>query len=196
MLDQELPGRILRLFETIHPLDRIARAGYVLRGVPHPENVSAHSHFVSVLVMIVCDACPDEYDKAKALTMAIIHDLCEAVIMDIPMPAADAHFAEAKRDAEQAVTEDLFTGYPAHYAEWHAELNAAESPEARLVRAADKAQMMIKIHMYEKEGAGRLHEFWGNPKNFNAYGIAPIDALFDRLCEHAGVERPKGPPAT
>ena len=34
--------RVLRLFDTVHPLDRIPRAGYVLRGVPEPESVAAH----------------------------------------------------------------------------------------------------------------------------------------------------------
>ena len=31
--------QVIDLFETVHPLDRVPRAGYVLRGVPEPESV-------------------------------------------------------------------------------------------------------------------------------------------------------------
>ena len=45
-------ARVLRLFEEMHPLDRIARAGYVLRGVADPETVASHSHFVAVMTLL------------------------------------------------------------------------------------------------------------------------------------------------
>ena len=105
--------RVLRLFEGIHPLDRIARAGYVLRGVTEPESVAAHSHFVSVMTLLFVHEYPDRFDGVKALTIALVHDLCEARLMDIPMPAADAHFRDVKDDAERAVTRDLFDGFAA-----------------------------------------------------------------------------------
>jgi len=186
-----LSHRILKLFETIHPMDRIARAGYVLRGVAEPENVSAHSHFVALMVLLFCEEYPDEFNTEKALIMALIHDLPEAVMMDIPMPSGDRFFKEIKRTAEQAIMEDLFDPISARYAALNAELLEGESPEARLVLACDKAQMMVKIHMYQQEGVGRLREFWANPKNFEDYGIAPVSELFDALCRQAGVERPK-----
>jgi hypothetical protein len=34
---QDFEQHVIKLFETIHPLDRIARAGFVVRGVAHPE---------------------------------------------------------------------------------------------------------------------------------------------------------------
>ena len=182
--------RVIRLLEDIHPLDRIPRAGYVLRGVPEPETVAAHSHFVSLLALLVCDAYPDDFDRHKALTMAIMHDLAEARLMDIPMPAGDAYLKEAKQEAEQAVFDDLLAGFPAHYAEYHRELLDAASPEARLIRGLDKAQMMIKILMYQKEGRGRLAEFWNNPRNFADFGLDPVARLFDAICAQAGKKRP------
>ncbi|MCP4644856.1 MAG: HD domain-containing protein, partial [bacterium] len=158
-------ARLIELFERIHPLDRIARAGYVLRGVTEPESVAAHSHFVALMTLLVADAYPDMFDKAKALTMALIHDLPEADLMDIPMPAGDAHLKEAKGAAEQAIAEELFAAIPGEYATLHRELLEAASPEARLVRGIDKAQMMVKVVMYEREHRGHLEEFWENPRN-------------------------------
>lgn len=181
---------VVALFETIHPLDRVARAGYVLRGVPSPESVAAHSHFVALLTLLVCDAYPDEFDRDRALSMALTHDLCEAVTMDIPMPAADAHLRAMKDEAEQAVTEKLFEGFDSKYGEHHQDFLDAGTKEARLVRGLDKVQMMLKIVTYQKEGVGRLEEFWANPKNFNDYGIPQVSRLFDALCAHAGKPRP------
>ena len=183
--------RVLDLFEAIHPLDRIARAGYVLRGVTEPESVAAHSHFVALLAMLLLDARPELGDREKTLAMALLHDLPEAQLMDIPMPAADAHLKDAKTDAELAIARDLFGGFPERYMLWLEELAAASSPEARLVRGLDKLQMMIKILMYQREQRGRLDEFWANPRNFEDFGVEPVSRLFDALCRRAGRDRPR-----
>jgi 5'-deoxynucleotidase YfbR-like HD superfamily hydrolase len=60
--------RVISLFEQIHPLDRIARAGYVLRGVCEPESVAAHSHFVALMTLLFVDRYPDQFDRERALT--------------------------------------------------------------------------------------------------------------------------------
>jgi putative hydrolase of HD superfamily len=184
-------SRVLALFETIHPLDRVGRAGYILRGVAEPESVSAHSHFVALLTLLFCDEFPGELDSTKALAMALIHDLPESKLMDIPMPACDAHLGAAKEEAEQAIMEELLDGFATKYGAWHRELLDAQSPEAKLVRGLDKAQMMIKVWMYEREGRGRTAEFWQNPRNFQDYGYAPVSRLFDTICEAAGKTRPR-----
>ena len=60
-------ARVIKLFELIHPLDRVPRAGYLLRGVPEPESVAAHTHFVSLLALLVLDEYPDLFDRDKTL---------------------------------------------------------------------------------------------------------------------------------
>jgi len=183
--------RALDLFETIHPLDRVNRAGYVMRGVTEPESVAAHSHFVSLLTLLFVEEFPDRFDGKKALTIALTHDLCEAELMDIPMPVADAHLREAKDKAEQAITERLFSGFDKKFSQYHQEFLEASSPEACLVRGLDKAQMMMKIVMYQREGRGRLEAFWSNPKNFEDFGVGEVSELFEAICEDAGRARPR-----
>jgi putative hydrolase of HD superfamily len=182
--------RLIAFFETIHPLDRIARAGYVVRGVAHPESVAAHSHFVSLLTLLFLEEFPGRFESEKALTMALIHDLSEAKLMDIPMPYADAYLKEAKDEAEQAVMEELFAGFSPKFAQYHREMIEASSPEARLVRGLDKVQLLLKVLFYERERSGYLEEFWNGADNFRDYGIAPVSAMFDAICAHAGRTRP------
>ena len=187
---QPFQRRTLDVFETIHPLDRVDRAGYVMRAVSEPESVAAHSHFVSLLTLLFLEEYPERFDGMKALTIALTHDLCEAELMDIPMPVADSHLREAKDEAELAITERLFTGFDDKFARYFQEFLEASSLEARLVRGLDKAQMMMKILMYEREGRGRLEAFWNNPKNFADFGVGEVSDLFNAICEEAGRSRP------
>ena len=90
-------GRVATLFEAIHPLDRVPRSGYLLRGVADPETVASHSHFLALLALLFVEEYPDEFDRGRALAMALIHDLPEARLMDIPMPYADAYLSQAKQ---------------------------------------------------------------------------------------------------
>lgn len=186
-------SHLIRLFETIHPLDRIARAGYVLRGVAEPESVAAHSHFVSVMTLLFVKEYPDLFDAERALTIALVHDLSESQLMDIPMPAADAYLREAKDAAEQKIAETLFEGLTGDFASAHQEFTEGLTAEARLVRGIDKAQMMVKIMMYEREGRGRLAPFWLNPKNFADFDLPCLSKLFDAICEMAGHAKPTKP---
>ncbi len=181
---------VIRIFEIIHPLDRIPRAGYLLRGVPEPESVAAHSHFMSLLALFFAETFPGTYDVKKLLAMALVHDLAEARIMDIPMPYADAYLSDAKSQAEQAITESILGRLAPKLSAYHAEFITAESQEARLLRGLDKAQMMIKVLCYEREHRGHLEEFWLNPKNFNDYGISEVATLFDEICKCASRNKP------
>jgi len=187
---QDFAEHVVRLFEEIHPLDRVPRAGYVLRGVAEPESVAAHSHAVALMALLFAEAYPERFDRAKLLAMALVHDLAEAKLMDIPLPASTPELRTAKDAAEQAIVDRLLAGFPARLGEWHRELCAGESAEAKLVKGLDKAQMMVRVLMYGREGRGRLDDFWENPGNFSDYGIEPLSAVFDAICARAGRPRP------
>lgn len=182
--------RIVRLFEAIHPLDRVPRSGYLLRGVTEPESVAAHSHFLALMALFVVEEHPDRFDARKVLGMALIHDLAEARLMDIPNPACGEDLKAAKERAERVILASMLDGFPSHLIAWRDELEAGESPEARLIRGLDKAQMMVRVMMYAREGRGRLDDFWNNPASFEDYGIEPVRAIFDAVCRHAGRNRP------
>jgi putative hydrolases of HD superfamily len=181
---------IVATLARLHPLDRIPRAGWLLRGVTEPESVASHCHAVALLARLVCDAWPGEFDAERAMSIALVHDCAEVATMDIPMPAGDDAFRAAKSRTEQAVAASLFGGLPGRSADLFAEFEAAETPEARLVRGLDKVQMMIRAACYEREGRGNLEDFWINQKNFADYGLEPVRLLFAEVARIAGRRLP------
>jgi putative hydrolase of HD superfamily len=182
---------IVQTLARLHPLARVPRAGWLLRGVTEAESVSSHCHAVALLTQLACDAWPGCFDAGRAVAMALVHDCAEVVTMDIPMPAGDAAFREAKSRTEKAAIASLFDGLPSHAAELFEEFERAESPEARLVRGLDKVQMMIRATCYEREGRGALEDFWANGRNFEDYGIDAVRVLFAEVARFAGRRLPR-----
>jgi putative hydrolase of HD superfamily len=181
---------VIRLMLDLHPLDRIPRAGFLLRGVAEPESVAAHSFFLALLVCLVAPRCNPPLDVLKAARMALIHDLPECRTMDVPLTVTDPAFRAAKAGAETALFGGLFAGQTGDWDGLFAEFQGGESPEARLVKGLDKVQMMIKVMGYEGEGRGRLGEFWENAENFLDYGDPLVKSMFDEIFGMAGKNRP------
>jgi putative hydrolase of HD superfamily len=126
--------------------------------------------------------------------MALVHDCAEVATMDIPMPAGDAGFREAKSRTERAIVDAIFAGLPSRAGELFQEFERAETPEARLVRGLDKVQMMIHAACYRRESRGNLDEFWAHAWNFQDYGIEPVRELFREVARFAGRRLPRSGP--
>lgn len=179
---------LLDLALELQSLDRLPRAGYVLRGVADPESVTEHSWHVLFLVWALGRLVP-EVDVARAVEIALVHDLAELRVGDLPRTAARYFPAGAKAAAETAAMAEILAPLPAEARQLYAEYQAAETPEARLVKACDKLQLMLKVAAYERWGAGGLGEFWDNPDNFPDGGFAPVAELFAALRSRRDAER-------
>jgi putative hydrolase of HD superfamily len=173
---------LLDLLLELQVLDRVPRTGFVLRGVTDPESVTEHSWHVLFLVWSLGARIPG-IDIARAVEIALVHDLAEIRIGDLPRTSAHYFPAGAKKAAEAAAMADVLAPLPARAQELFAEYLAAATPEARLVKACDKLQMMIKVTVYERWGEGSLAEFWDNPDNFPDLGFAPVAEIFAELRE-------------
>lgn len=171
---------LLDLLLEVQNLDRVPRSGYALRGVPAGESVSEHCWHVVFLVWALGREI-DGLDTGRAVEIAIVHDLAEMRVGDLPR-TANRYFPEgAKKEAERSAMADILAPLPASSRQLYDEYQAAETPEARLVKACDKLQLMLKVAVYEEWGAEGLKEFWNNPENFPDGGFAPVRELFDEL---------------
>jgi putative hydrolase of HD superfamily len=171
---------LLDLALELETLDRVPRSGYLMRGVPDGESVAEHSFHLALLVRMLAAREP-AVDAGRAVELALVHDLAEVRIGDLPRTALDYLPAEAKHAAERRAAADLLDSAAPALASAHAEYEAAASREARFVRACDRLQLMLKVTLYETLGHRSLGEFWDHPENFPPPGFAAVDALFEEL---------------
>jgi len=171
---------LVDLLLEVQALDRVPRLGYLLRGVSDAESISEHSWQVALLSWIVAAEEP-EIDTGKVLEMALIHDLAELRLGDLPRTAARYLPQGAKKSAEAAAAAEILAPLGEHPLRLFEEYEQGASPEARLVKACDKLQLMLKVSVYESWGAGGLGEFWENPDNFPDGGFAAVREIFEQL---------------
>lgn len=137
-------------------LKELPRSGWLRVGVPAPESVAAHSWGVALLALALC---PPRLDRARAVAMAVLHDLAEVRVGDLTPHdgVAPADKQRRERSALGAMVQPLPAGDELA-ALWE-EFEAGSSPEARLVRACDKLDMALQAARYSEDRGVDTREF-------------------------------------
>lgn len=155
------------LLESV-TLKRMPRTGWATRGVPNVESVAEHSFGVAfaalalVEVLATGDGPDAALDRDKVLIMALLHDLAEVRLTDLPSSARHLIPPDVKSQAESSAMSSLLAPLPTSgwlQATW-AEFEDEASLEGRLVRDVDKLEMMVQCLRYEMAGSRGLGEFW------------------------------------
>jgi putative hydrolase of HD superfamily len=174
---------VLELLLRASRLKRTPRTGWVTRGVIGAESVADHSFGVAFISLVLGEMVDRPVDKAKLLTIALLHDLPESVVSDLPTPAV-AHFPPgAKRQAETEALNELLGRLPRaeHWRSWWQEFEEGTSIEGQLVRDADRLDRLIQAHVYEQTTGNRwLEEFWPTPGDL-PFEFSAAQALYEEL---------------
>lgn len=175
-MDDAATTRLLDMLLTAQRLKTTPRTGWHQRGVPRPESVADHSHGVALIALALLGHCEEPLDHARVLSMAIAHDLAESVTGDLSLGASRLLPAGAKAAAEEAALDELLEGLPVR-ADWQAlwqEFEEQETAEAKLVRDADRLDLLTTALTYERSsGCMDLDEFWRfAPETSFAYEVS------------------------
>jgi putative hydrolases of HD superfamily len=151
-------------------LKRLPRTGWLLRGVPDVESIADHSFGTAFVALALADVLnasgtlPASLDIGRALAIAVLHDLPEARLTDLPGPTKHLIPREVKVEAEVKALAALTSALPSatqFQALWR-EFEDESTPEGRLVRDADRLEMMIQCLRYELSGSHGLDDFWAS----------------------------------
>lgn len=154
-------------------LKRVARQGWIDRGVAAPESVADHSWGVALLAWLA--ACGrDDLDRDRLLLLGLVHDLPEALTGDVTPFDADRdpsghippeRFSEPptftpseslrKRSSERHALEQMVADLPddlrnAIVSAWQ-EYDEQHTPEARFVKQIDKLETLLQSRAYAAE---------------------------------------------
>ncbi|WP_456423650.1 HD domain-containing protein [Thermococcus sp.] len=154
---------MLDLLIELGNLKRLPRTGWLLRGVPNPESIADHSYRVALITLFLADELKKrgvEVNVERALKIALLHDIGEARITDVPKTAQ--HYLDKGKAERRAVMELLLASpMPGEYFKLWREYEEETSLEGKLVKFADRLEMLIQAFEYEKAGFQNLDEFWG-----------------------------------
>jgi len=184
-MDDRAVGTLAELQIRLQTLKLLPRTGWLQRGLGDVESVAEHSFGVAMLALIIGDQQP-EMDRERLLATALIHDMAEALIGDLPASARRLFGAAAKQEAERKALLELLNGLPQaerYLALWE-DYSQGATPEARLVKALDRLEMLGQALVYERAGARTLDEFWEERNGwFDEFPL--VRALANRLyAEH------------
>lgn len=160
------------LFSMAGRLKRLKRQGWIDRGVDQPESVADHSWRLALMALVVSRQY-GEIDPERAVILALVHDLPEALTGDITpfddqlndaeldrddvfrqtpqyRPQADLDKTDAERQAMNDLTADLPTHLASLLCDAWEEYERADTPEARLVRQLDKLETWLQALEYRE----------------------------------------------
>lgn len=156
-------------------LKLLPRTGWLLQGIRPCESVADHTTATALLAVALAgevnqawarEGLAGPLDLGRVALIALLHDVAESILTDLPKRSAQLIGAQVKHTAEAtalaAVVGDLAES--ATIQSLWGEYDESSTPEARLVHDADKLEMVHQALRYEVAGHRNLGEFWEGPR--------------------------------
>ena len=156
------------LLDVLHIAERLKdEIRHCTTSKGRPESVAEHSWRIALMAFFMRDEFP-ELDMDKVIRMCLIHDLGECFTGDIPSFLKTAADEQKEDDTLAQWVASLPAPYCHDMAALYTEMNALESPEAKLYKALDKMEAVIQ-HNESPIETWEPHEYqlnvdyaWGN----------------------------------
>jgi 5'-deoxynucleotidase len=159
---------VLRFIARSGRLKTEKRKGWVKKlGLSDPESVADHSYRTALMAMVISDS--RGLDTEKAMRLALLHDLPEAIVGDaMPEERSGRLKTEVETKAMQELLKDLPPTFGRLYRGVWSDFVEGKSEEARLVRQLDKLEMAIQAWEYAHDSGdpSTAREFWATARAF------------------------------
>lgn len=161
------------------------RTGWVNERVPLPESIADHQYRMAIMAMTCVDydalggveSCASQspttfpsskIDPFRAVQMALVHDLAEALVGDITPTQFSGVTKEAKHAMEQeamdTICSTLRRAFPAknpsaphiadHLRDLYGEYEGGSTPTAKWLKNLDKVDMYLQAYEYQVRASG------------------------------------------
>lgn len=116
-----------------------------LKGYKRQENDAEHAWHMAIMIYLLKEYANEAFDVAKAMMMALIHDIVEIDAGDTY--AYDAENLATQKDREKKAADRIFGMLPGEQKgemlALFAEFEAGETPEAKFARVMDNFQPIL-----------------------------------------------------
>ena len=188
------PRQFLEILHTAERLKDTPRHCTTSRG--RRESVAEHSWRITLMAFLLRDEFP-EADMDRVMRMCLIHDLGECFTGDIPVFAKTG--ADRKKESElldewvQTLPEPVRTEMTGLYAE----MNALETPEARIYKSLDKLEAVIQhnespIRTWEEHEYELNRTYASDFVAFSSWLTALRQEILQDTLEKIRTEKPQG----
>lgn len=175
----DVADKLLRLITRADRLESLPRTGWLVGGVVQPESIAAHIYGVAITALWIADTIDEPVDTERVLRIALLHDLGEAITTDLPRPVKQLLGREDVNEAERAAFATIADDAGVPWLDAYEAYTDAEELEARIVKAADRIQMLAKAATYEKQRRGDVSRFFASPDP--DFGIPLVADILQQL---------------
>lgn len=144
---------IMAFLHTVEHLKLEKRTGWHKKGIPFEKTESIADHMYRMAIM-VCLVQDESIDKFKAVKMALVHDMAEALVGDITPSCGVSEEEKNRRETEamqfiRDTLEDNPFGVEAQ--ELWLEYAADTTKESQFVKDIDKTELYVQVVEYENK---------------------------------------------
>ncbi|RAL24819.1 oxetanocin [Lujinxingia litoralis] len=176
--------QLLRLISRDQRLESLPRTGWQICGVDRPESIAAHIHGVTLIALWLADHQPPPgANVERVLRIALVHDLGEAMLTDLPRPVKELIGKDVVDQAEDRAADHILEALPSWRSAFQ-EYRQGQTLEARIVKVADRIQMLARALEYRHQKRGETSRFFDTSTSFDARGVHLAAEIFQALRRH------------
>jgi len=154
-------NKLLDFFILAGKLKNEKRRGWKVSGVKNIESVADHSYRLALMTYVIGSKM--DLDVNKAMKMALVHDIAEAIVGDVIVWKDFDMTKEEKRRKESEAIEkirEMLGDHSKGIIELWEEYEERKTKEAKLVHDVDSLEMILQAMEYKKDiNENELNEY-------------------------------------